>query len=110
MIAGLLYHGSLVYALGSGVRRRWITWSGFVGTAVGIFVYMAFESHFLGGLSVSSVVLELFIGLLPLSDHEEYGEELPPTMARYVLVTSRAARALDEFRRPSEAESDHQQR
>ncbi|WP_394740099.1 O-antigen ligase family protein [Natronococcus roseus] len=65
LIAGGLYLGALVYALGKGIRTRWTPWTGFVvGTAVSILLYMVFESHFLGGLSVSSVLLGLFLGLL----------------------------------------------
>ncbi|WP_255171266.1 O-antigen ligase family protein [Natrononativus amylolyticus] len=65
LIAGGLYLGAIAYALARGIRARWTPWSGFVfATGIGILLYMAFESHFLGGLSVSSVMLGITIGLL----------------------------------------------
>ena len=68
-IAGALYLGALVYAVGNGIRRRWTQWTGFVvGTAAGVFTYLFFESLILGGLRTSSVVLGLVIGLMLLSD------------------------------------------
>ncbi len=67
VIAGSLYLGSLAYALGCGIRRRWTPWTAYVvGTAVAIGVYMCFESHVLGGVSVSAVVFGLFLGLMVL--------------------------------------------
>ncbi|SDJ53562.1 hypothetical protein [Natronorubrum texcoconense] len=99
MIAGSLYLGSLVYALGRGIRGRWTAWKGFVvGTAAGIYVYMAFESHFLGGLGVSSVVFGLFVGLMLLTEPEESARESRPTTAREAFVSSRLARALTRVR------------
>lgn len=99
VIAGSLYLGSLVYALGRGVRGRWTAWKGFVvGTAAGIYVYMAFESHFLGGLGVSSVVFGLFVGLMLLPDVDESETPSRPVTARDALATSRAARALSRMR------------
>ncbi|ELY39639.1 O-antigen ligase family protein [Natronorubrum tibetense] len=95
VIAGSLYLGSLVYALGRGIRGRWTAWKGFVvGTAAGIYVYMAFESHFLGGLGVSSVVFGLFVGLMLLTEPEESERESRPATAREALATSRLASAL----------------
>ena len=65
LIAGGLYLGALVYALGQGIRRRWTPWTAFVvGLTVAIFLYMGFESLFLGGLSPSSITLGLCLGLL----------------------------------------------
>lgn len=65
LITGGLYLGALVYALGQGIRTPWTAWNAFVvGLSVGVFCYMGFESLFLGGLSVSSIVLGLCIGLL----------------------------------------------
>lgn len=67
VIAGGLYLGALVYALASGIRRRWTPWTGYVvGTAVGLLTFMTFESLLLGGLSTSSVVLGLIVGLMLL--------------------------------------------
>ena len=65
IIPGGLYLGALVYALGQGIRTRWTTWTGFVvGMTVAIFLYMGFESLFLGGLSISSILLGVCLGLL----------------------------------------------
>ena len=65
LIAGSLYLGALVYALGQGIRTQWTPWRGFVvGLTVSIFLYMGFESHFLGGLSISSIMLGVALGLL----------------------------------------------
>ena len=67
MIAGTLYLGALIYAVGCGIRRRWTLWTGFVvGTAASVLIYMFFESLILGGLSTSSVVLGLTVGLMLL--------------------------------------------
>ncbi|MDG5761535.1 hypothetical protein QA600_19575 [Natronococcus sp. A-GB1] len=65
VIAGSLYIGALVYALGQGIRKRWTPWNAYaVGLATAIFLYMGFESLFLGGLSVSSIMLGLALALL----------------------------------------------
>ncbi|WP_239643445.1 O-antigen ligase domain-containing protein [Natronococcus jeotgali] len=65
IIAGGLYLGSFVYALGQGIRKRWTLWNAYVvGLSVGIFCYMGFESLFLGGFSISSIMLGLCLGLL----------------------------------------------
>ena len=72
VIAGMLYHGALIYAVGCGIRKRWTQWTGFVvGTMAGLLMYMVFESLFLGGLSTSSVVLGLVVGLMLLPDSSE---------------------------------------
>lgn len=75
VIAGTLYLGALIYAVGCGIRRRWTLWTGFtVGTAASVLTYMLFESLILGGLSTSSVVLGLTVGLMLLSDStKNYG-------------------------------------
>ncbi|MDG5820255.1 O-antigen ligase family protein [Natronococcus sp. A-GB7] len=71
IIAGSLYLGALVYALGQGIRTRWTPWRGFVvGLTVAIFLYMGFESLFLGGLSPSSIMLGLCLGLLLYSSED----------------------------------------
>ncbi|WP_418280469.1 O-antigen ligase family protein [Halorubrum sp. DTA98] len=71
LLAGLLYLTSLAYTLGCGIRKRWTPWNAYVvGTASAVYVYMVFESHFLGGLGVSSVVFGLFIGLMLLNDSD----------------------------------------
>ncbi|WP_245242798.1 O-antigen ligase [Natronococcus sp. JC468] len=65
IIAGSLYLGSFVYALGQGIRTQWTPWTAFiVGLSVAIFLYMGFESLFLGGFSPSSIMLGLCLGLL----------------------------------------------
>ncbi|ELY55821.1 O-antigen ligase family protein [Natronococcus jeotgali] len=65
LLAGSLYLGALAYALGQGLRKSWTPWNAFVvGLSIAMFVYMCFESLFLGGLSVSSIVLGLCLGLL----------------------------------------------
>ncbi|ELY54918.1 O-antigen polymerase [Natronococcus amylolyticus DSM 10524] len=72
IIVGSLYLGALVYALGQGIRTRWTPWTGFVvGLAVAIFLYMGFESLFLGGLSPSSIMLGLCLGLLLYSPERD---------------------------------------
>ncbi|MDG5820224.1 O-antigen ligase domain-containing protein [Natronococcus sp. A-GB7] len=72
IIAGSLYLGALVYALGQGIRTRWTPWTGFVvGLTVAIFLYMGFESLFLGGLSPSSITLGLCLGLLLYSPEDD---------------------------------------
>ncbi len=72
IIAGSLYLGALVYALGQGIRTRWTPWTGFVvGLTVAIFLYMGFESLFLGGLSPSSIMLGLCLGLLLYSPEDD---------------------------------------
>ena len=72
IIGGLLYCSSLVYALGCGIRNRWTAWTAFVvGTSSSIYVYMIFESHFLGGVGVSSVIFGLFVGLMIYADPEQ---------------------------------------
>lgn len=77
LIAGSLYLGAIAYAAAMGIRRSWTPWTGFVlGTGAGVGVYMSFESLFLGGLSTSSVVLGLVLGLMLLpsqasDEHEE---------------------------------------
>ncbi|ELY51187.1 hypothetical protein C493_17786 [Natronolimnohabitans innermongolicus JCM 12255] len=99
VIAGSLYLGSLVYALGRGIRGHWTTWKAYVvGTAAGIYVFMAFESHFLGGLSVSSIVFGLFVGLMLLPEHEGANAQTQPVGTRAALATSRFARALTRVR------------
>ena len=71
IIAGSLYLGALVYAMGQGIRTRWTPWRGFVvGLTVAIFLYMGFESLFLGGLSPSSIMLGLCLGLLLYSPED----------------------------------------
>ncbi len=65
LLTGVLYLSSVAYALACGIRARWTLWNAYVvGAASAIYVYMLFESHFLGGLSVSAVVFGLFVGLL----------------------------------------------
>ncbi|AGB38794.1 O-antigen ligase family protein [Natronococcus occultus] len=65
LIAGNLYLGALVYALGQGIRTRWTPWTAFVvGLTVAIFLYMGFESLFFGGFSPASITLGLCLGLL----------------------------------------------
>ncbi|WP_340604282.1 O-antigen ligase family protein [Halalkalicoccus tibetensis] len=103
VIAGSLYLGALAYAVGSGIRRRWTPWSGFIlGTGAGTFAYMGFESLFLGGLTTSSIVLGLFIGLMLLTDPSSEERDSEPATAKYALVTSRAGRAFDSFRSSSD--------
>lgn len=98
VIAGSLYLGAIVYAVGQGVRRHWTPWSGFVlGTMAGVLTYMGFESLFLGGLSVSSIVLGLFIGLMLVSDSYRKETNHPET-AKQALVHSRASRAFKYVR------------
>ena len=95
LIAGSLYLSSLVYALACGIRRRWTSWTAFVvGTASAVYVYMIFESHFLGGLGVSSVVFGLFVGLMLLDDSDGSETETNAVTARDALATSRAGRAV----------------
>jgi hypothetical protein len=99
VIAGSLYLGALAYAIGAGIRRRWNPWSGFVvGSGAGVFTYMMFESLFLGGLSTSSVMLGLLVGLMLASDPYSGDEEPRPLTANDALATSRAARALRKVR------------
>ena len=72
IIAGSLYLGALVYALGQGIRTRWTPWTGFVvGLTVAIFLYMGFESLFLGGLSPASIMLGICLGLLLYSPADD---------------------------------------
>ena len=72
IIAGSLYLGALVYALGQGIRKHWMPWNAYtVGLSVAIFLYMGFESLFLGGLSVSSIMLGLSLGLLLYSSEAD---------------------------------------
>ena len=72
IIAGSLYLGALVYALGQGIRTHWTPWNAFiVGLSVAIFCYMAFESMFFGGLSISSLMLGLCLGLLLYSPEDD---------------------------------------
>jgi hypothetical protein len=76
VIVGSLYLGALAYAFATGIRRRWTAWSAYVvGTASGIFCYMMFESLFLGGLGISSVVLGLFVGLMLVSESDRAGQD-----------------------------------
>ncbi|MCU4926409.1 O-antigen ligase domain-containing protein [Halobacteria archaeon AArc-dxtr1] len=99
LLGGVLYLGSLGYALGCGIRRRWTSWRAFVvGTASGIYVYMIFESHFLGGLGVSSVVFGLFVGLMLLPDADDSDPKTNAVTARDALATSRAVRAVTWIR------------
>lgn len=50
IIAGSLYLGTLVYALGQGIRTRWTPWIGFVvGLAVAIFLSMGSSRAFGAG-------------------------------------------------------------
>ncbi|WP_245549648.1 O-antigen ligase family protein [Natronococcus occultus] len=73
IIAGGFYLGALIYALGQGLRTWWTPWTGFVvGLTVAIFLYMGFESLFLGGLSVSSILLGLSLGLLLYSSETRH--------------------------------------
>ena len=72
LIAGGLYLGALVYALGQGIHTRWTPWTGFVvGLTVAIFLYMGFESLFLGGLSPASIMLGICLGLLLYSPEDD---------------------------------------
>ncbi|WP_247730602.1 O-antigen ligase domain-containing protein [Halovivax limisalsi] len=65
LILGGLYVASLWYALGRGLRARWTAWTGYVvGTGAGFLVALAFESTTLGGVSVTAVLLGLYVGLL----------------------------------------------
>ena len=95
LIAGLLYLSSIVYALGCGIRRQWTSWNAFVvGTASGIYGYMVFESLFLGGLGVSSIIFGLFVGLMLIPDSDESEMKSNADTARDALRTSRAVRAI----------------
>lgn len=95
VIAGSLYLSSLVYALACGIRKHWTQWNAFVvGTASAIYVYMAFESHFLGGVGVSSVTFGLFIGLMLLTEPDISNPEPTSATAREPLGPSRARRAV----------------
>lgn len=99
VIAGSLYLGALAYAVGSGIRRRWTPWSGFIlGIGAGTFAYMGFESLFLGGLTTSSIILGLFVGLMILADPSLDEHDSEPTTAKRALITSRVGRAFDNFR------------
>jgi hypothetical protein len=72
LLAGGLYLSALAYAFGQGIRTRWTPWNAYVvGLSVAIFCYMGFESLFLGGLSISSIMLGLCLGLLLYSPKEE---------------------------------------
>ena len=65
VIAGGLYVGSLWYALARGLRARWSLWTGYVvGTGAALLVSMWFETTTLGGVTVTAVLLGLFVGLL----------------------------------------------
>jgi hypothetical protein len=97
VIAGSLYLGALAYAFANGIRRRWTAWSGYVvGTASGVFTYMMFESLFLGGLSTSSVVLGLFVGLMLASDSDLDEESRPVPAER--IPTGRIERVMSGIR------------
>ena len=39
IIAGSLYLGALVYALGQGIRTRWTPWTGMLGLCLGPLLY-----------------------------------------------------------------------
>ncbi|WP_254864760.1 O-antigen ligase family protein [Halovivax gelatinilyticus] len=71
VIVGGLYVGSIWYALAKGIRARWTLWTGYVvGTGGALLVSMWFETSTLGGVSVSAVLLGLFVGLLLGLDRE----------------------------------------
>ncbi|WP_336361996.1 O-antigen ligase family protein [Halalkalicoccus salilacus] len=96
VIAGTLYLGALVYAVGRGIRRKWTQWTGFVvGTAASVLTYMIFESLLLGGLSTSSVVLGLAVGLMLLPDSSEEKREPRSSATRYAFKNSLAGRVCN---------------
>lgn len=98
VIAGMLYNGALIYAVGSGIRKQWTQWTGFVvGTAAGVLTYMSFESLFLGGLSTSSVILGLTVGLMLLSDPIEDHREPCSTLPRSSFLSNAIERPLKFF-------------
>ncbi|WP_331234081.1 O-antigen ligase family protein [Natronorarus salvus] len=103
IIAGSLYLGSLAYALAHGIRKRWSVWTAFVvGSTVALFLFMGFESLFLGGLSVSSVALGFFLGCCLLNESEEDGDRIQPVTMSDAIRNSRTARLLDSVRGPSQ--------
>jgi len=100
IIAGVLYLGALVYALGQGIRRRWTMWTAYVvGTTVGLFTFMSFESLFLGGLSVSSIALGFFLGCCLLSGPDRNLDANRAASIRESLSNSRLARLYTTLRR-----------
>ena len=105
LIVGSLYLGALAYAFARGLRRDWTLWTGFVvGSTVGLFAYMSFESLFLGGLSVSSVVLGILIGLLVVPERRDPSTE--PATAVDALKRSRIARVVERIRDRSDSPTD----
>lgn len=100
VIAGTLYLGALAYAVASGIRKRWTQWTGFVvGTMAGVLIYMVFESLILGGLSTSSVVLGLAVGLMILPDSS--GERRPRSTAGSDAFATTSAERAPGFDRPT---------
>lgn len=115
LVAGLLYLGAIAYAVAAGVRRSWTPWTGFVlGTGIGVLVYMFFESSFLGGLSTSSVVLGIVLGLMLLPEQPSEGDERtqaassdPPRLDSHA---GRTFRSLPEERNEDPRSSVHPKR
>ncbi|WP_331234188.1 O-antigen ligase family protein [Natronorarus salvus] len=104
IIVGSLYLGALAYAFARGLRRKWTPWTGFVvGSTVGLFAYMSFESLFLGGLGVSSVVLGLLVGLLVIPERDG---DTGPVTAVEALRRSRGARAVERIQDRSDSATD----
>lgn len=107
VITGTLYLGALVYAVGCGIRKKWTQWTGFVvGTTASVLLYMVFESLLLGGLSTSSVVLGLAVGLMLLPDSSKEKRMSRSRATRHVLTNSLAGRTLNRVQSTSYDETE----
>ncbi len=107
IIAGSLYLGALAYGLAQGIRKRWTRWTGFVvGSTVALFLFMGFESLFLGGLSVSSVALGFYLGCCLVTDGDDPDAGVESVTASAAMRNSRAARLMHTLRGSTDGSID----
>ncbi len=99
VIAGGLYVGSLWYALARGLRARWTLWTGYVvGTGAALLASMWFETSTLGAVSVTPVLLGLFVGLLLGLERDVGGSSVRATPIEADAYRSRVGRAVGGLR------------
>ncbi|WP_290811353.1 O-antigen ligase [Halovivax sp.] len=99
VIPGSLYVFSLLYALAKGLRARWTPWTGYVvGTAAAMLISMWFESLTLGGVSVTPVLLGLYVGLLLQLGRNDHGRPPEADSLRSALRRSRVGRVVGRIR------------